>query len=493
MLNLLRLSRTWRQAPSHGCLPAPRPRLSGPIGWLGNVATLSGLSEVPPASGWAVLGLAGRGTRSPFRASAVELRSVFVRCRARRSPGRAVARPGFGGPRTRGPLRTGTLLLASLSGAAAFAFFRPADASPLGADWRVERTSGLTTPRAAHKVTLLSPEVALVTGGCSGVGCGRVERSAELLHYTQGISTATEPMREPRVAHGAALLQDGRVLLAGGWTGSSTTASAEIFDPRPRSFLSAQPMATARMDATATSLLDGRVLVAGGATATHRPVRQAEVFDPEKGRFLPAGHLHEARAHHAAVRLHDGRVLVLGGQRGRKQATPSAEIFDPTTGRFASAGSMSQPRCKHGAVLLRDGRVLVLGGSRDCDERQRIAETEIFDPETGRFSAGPRLGTPRYKIVDASVVLPSGEVVVAGEASEVEVWTPGTPSFVRASGTLGGRLAFSVATLLPDASVLVTGGYDDEIRPTADAWLVRREALPRQRRRVSKKRSRRAV
>src|SRR3546814_19605968 len=76
------------------------------------------------------------------------------------------------------------------------------------------------------------------------------------------------------------------------------------------------------------------------------------------------------------------------------------------------------------AVLLKDGRVMVIAGSSDCDDRRRLAQTEIYDPSTGQFTAWPPLLNPRYKIIDATTVLPSGEVVVAGDATDVEIWTP---------------------------------------------------------------------
>ncbi|MDZ7267842.1 MAG: kelch repeat-containing protein [candidate division KSB1 bacterium] len=341
--------------------------------------------------------------------------------------------------------------------------------------WVVQPTVGLLTPRAAHKVTVISPDAVLVTGGCSGTGCAPVERSAELFYFNKGITQATQPMSVPRVSHVAAPLQNGSVLIAGGWTGEATTSSAEIFDARTRSFLPVTAMTTPRMDATATPLLEGAVLIAGGATATNRPVRQAEIFDHEKGRFVAVGSMHEARVHHAAVRLSDGRVLIIGGQGGRNAAISSAEIYDPAARSFTMTGTMRQPRCKHGAVLLKDGRVMVVGGSSDGNERRRIAQTEIYDPQSGQFIPGPELLNPRYKIIDAATVLPSGEVVVTGDANDVEVWLPGTPGFVRVSGRVDRRLAFSTATLLPDTSVLVIGGYDNDIRPTAQTWVIRHQ------------------
>lgn len=342
------------------------------------------------------------------------------------------------------------------------------------ADWNVSRSPSLLIPRAAHQATILGPTELLLTGGCSGAGCSPVESSAEIYDLETGRTTPTRPMRERRVAHVAARLPDGRVLVAGGWTGVATTSSAEVFDPRRGAFSPVGALATPRMDATATPLSDGSILVVGGASATNRPVARAEIFSAQDLAFRPAASLLEARAHHAALRLADGRVLVVGGLQARNVASRSAEIYDPRRNRFERTGSMLRPRCKHAAVLLEDGRVLVLGGSTDCDDRNRLAETELYDPRTGVFSPGPRLLNPRYKIVAAATVLPTGEVVVAGDAEDVEIWTPGDRDFAKAGGGVGGRLAFSAATALPNGEVLVTGGYDDEVRPRPDVWRIRR-------------------
>lgn len=365
------------------------------------------------------------------------------------------------------------LALAALAAVAAGGAAAPAVQPP---GWAVEAGAPISVPRAAHQATLLDAGLVLLTGGCSGASCAPVERSAELIDAASGQPTATAPMAVPRVAHAAARLADGRVLVVGGWTGAATTAAAEVFDPQNRRFARLADMAAPRMDLTATPLAGGGVLVAGGAAATNRPLAAAELF--EQGRFVAVAPMNEARAHHAAVALDDGRVLLVGGQVARGRATASAEIFDPRSRRFTATGAMQQARCKHAAVRLADGRVMVIAGSADCNEQQRIAQTEIFDPATGRFSPGPVLQHARYKIPSAAVVAASGVVVVAGEASDVELWVPGTPAFTRASGALDRTLAFSTATALPGGGVLITGGYDDDIRPTAQSWQAR--ALGRQ-------------
>jgi hypothetical protein len=74
-------------------------------------------------------------------------------------------------------------------------------------------------------------------------------------------------MTERRVLHTATILADGKVLSAGGgngWCGSTTSASAEVYDPATQQFGFAGPMSAARSGHTATRLADGTVLITGG-------------------------------------------------------------------------------------------------------------------------------------------------------------------------------------------------------------------------------------
>jgi len=48
-------------------------------------------------------------------------------------------------------------------------------------------------------------------------------------------------MTTARSAHSATRLADGRILVAGGWSGSVLLASAEIFDPKTGTFGPAGP------------------------------------------------------------------------------------------------------------------------------------------------------------------------------------------------------------------------------------------------------------
>lgn len=328
---------------------------------------------------------------------------------------------------------------------------------------RVELHGKMSVPRAAHQAVLLRRGEVLVTGGCRGRSCQDVLASAELYDTATRSFRPVAGMAVPRASHAAAALPDGRILVSGGWTGERATASAEVYDPVTGRWTTVGEMTEARVSHIAVPLPDGGVLMMGGGAA--------DVFDPVTSTFSPVGPMRIN--HYLATRLADGRVLATGGQSARGEISPSAEIFDPATGAFHPTGDMAVPRIKHAAALLPDGKVLLIGGSDDRGYRGRFTSTEIYDPTTGVFSPGPEMRWGRHKLRDAVVVLPSGALVVAGGAARPEIFDPVSRVFVPVEGELSGPQMFATATLLPTGEVLVLGGYDDRIRASASAWLIR--------------------
>jgi len=86
-------------------------------------------------------------------------------------------------------------------------------------------------------------------------------------------------MADARSSHAAALLPDGRVLIAGGYRNPNYLASAELYDPETGVFTSAGSMYYGRYRDTATVLPDGRVLIAGGYDGTAM-LSSAELYKP---------------------------------------------------------------------------------------------------------------------------------------------------------------------------------------------------------------------
>lgn len=338
---------------------------------------------------------------------------------------------------------------------------------------RVAPVAEMSVARAVHTATTLADGRVLVVGGCTTPGCelgGNEGAVAELYDQEARRFERTGSLNEWRDDHTATLLRDGRVLVAGGWGVGGVLGSSELFDPRAGTFAVGPRMGSRRAGMTATVLRDGRVLVAGGFTDNRPTVALADVFVPAENRFRPVGPMATPRGAHAAARLADGRVLVIGGlSRGRVVA--SSEFFDPKTGRFTRGPALRLPRYKAAAVTLPDGRVLVVGGSADIEGRRLYRSTEIYEPRRERFVPGPLLRHARYKIRDAVAVLRGGDVLVAGSAPVPELWRQSSGRFVAVAGTLGRTRLFATASPLRSGEVLLVGGYDLGISPTAQAWL----------------------
>jgi hypothetical protein len=344
-------------------------------------------------------------------------------------------------------------------------------AAPSG---KLETASSMARPRAAHTATTLADGRVLVVGGFTDQ---TAPAHAELFAPATGRFTPVPRMVQARHSHTATRLADGQVLIAGGYGAQNAPiASAEVFDPRTGLFVATGSLRQPRAGHVAVLLRDGRVVLIGGVGPEWRFLASAEVFDPATGRFETVGAMREAREGHAAVRLQDGSVLVVGGHRGRRADMvlhASAERFDPATQQFADAGLMALPRHKHDAVLLPDGRALVLAGADQRDSDGQYASTEIYAPATRAFSPGPALMRPRYKLAGTTVVLGTGEVLVAGGAESAEILdvTRGLSRLVPGATRLSGQ--FSAVAPLPDGGALVTGGYGGGTGPRADTWRYR--------------------
>ena len=207
----------------------------------------------------------------------------------------------------------------------------------------------------------------------------------------------------------AVLLDDGRVLIAGGRETRllQHLASTELYDPGTDAWSVGPDMEDLRAGHTLTRLRDGKVLVVGSDVSLVL-LPAAELFDPATDSWLPTSPMAEGRAFQTATLLQDGRVLVAGGQ-----GSSSAEIYDPATETWSSAGNMAAMRAQHAAVLLDDGRALVAGGWPHTGNRTDIRESaDLYDPATNTWSSAGGMGEPRYYFT--ATLLADGSVLVIG-------------------------------------------------------------------------------
>ncbi|MDT7041519.1 Ig-like domain-containing protein [Candidatus Nitronereus thalassa] len=275
--------------------------------------------------------------------------------------------------------------------------------------------ASMSESRAGHTATLLQNERVLVAGGINNEWA--YQSTAEL--YEPGVRefAITGSMMTPRAGHVAVQLSNGNVLIVGGHDGTNFLASAELYDPSTGVFTQTGSMHGARSNFSGVLLTTGKVLVLGGYGPPNKTIlNSAEVYDPALGTFTPTGALHIGRAGFLqAVRLESGEVLVAGGVGSGGQALSSAELYFPGTGSFVHTGPMINKRQHHTLTRLQNGEVLVVGGWTGS-EQSVLSSVEIFHPETGTFSEVEPMAIGRGH--HTATLLNNGKVLVSGGSGE---------------------------------------------------------------------------
>lgn len=220
----------------------------------------------------------------------------------------------------------------------------------------------MTTPRAGQTAALLNNGNVLLAGGVT-TGWGFLQ-TAELYDPNKNTFASTGNMHVARESHTATLLNDGKVLITGGHQGrrSSITihSSAEVYDPGSGIFALTSNMLTRRHKHDAVLLEDGRVLIAGGTDERDEDgqYKSTEVYNPDTGQFSKMSDMKANRYKFQGTSflLKNGNVLIMGG-------ADIFEIYDPATNTFTEVtDNEGATRLFATATLLPDGRVILSGG-----------------------------------------------------------------------------------------------------------------------------------
>jgi len=223
-------------------------------------------------------------------------------------------------------------------------------------------------------------------------------------------------------------------------------------------------------------------------------------------------HLMEGRVSHQATVLNNGAVLLSGGDaaattRGHAgiQAMDTAEIVDPTSGQSTLVGPMMVGRAFHTATRIESpessqhGHVLIAGGLTAAGA---MRETDVYDPETNTFEAGPKLPGPRAyqasmavtgtnSFLDGTILLVGGEYTRPGpqhdfleglysevdenptnsptttvqkaERSSMWYFRPGDAAIKRVGQELKYGRLLPTLSLLADGRILILGGGIDSL------------------------------
>jgi len=294
-----------------------------------------------------------------------------------------------------------------------------------------------------------------------------------------GNSTAT------RFGATATLLNNGRVLIAGGGTtaGANGTNSAVLYNPITRTYSATGNLfASGRRDHTAHILTDGRVLLVGGFDDTGNPLDSLETYDPSLGTFLQFqitggtnNGMVSPRALHTSTVLPNGTLLVAGGCGTAACADAvrsSSEIIDVSTTNTAASGPMNNPHVGATGTLFGTGKVLIAGGATSTGGNgtnfAEIFSAGTFTCPGTDCTVGGRtpMGTARNG--HGALLLPSGQVALFGGKTNagtmtatIELFDPaGSGTFAASTASLGTARWLLQATQLAGAGrILISGGF----------------------------------
>src|SRR5438445_585422 len=272
---------------------------------------------------------------------------------------------------------------------------------------------------------------------------------------------------------GTALLPDGRVFVAGGHGNNHVgIADATIFNAVTQSWSSGAPMSVARWYPTVTSLPDGRMLVtAGEINCDGCNSLIPEIYDPATNSWTQLTGASQLLPYypHMFV-LPDGRVLAASSNR----SAIASVALNPSTQSWSAVDS-GVVRDGGSAATYAPGKIIKsgLGYDPDATPAPSVATTYLIDMNqpAPAWRQTPSMAFPRTE--HNLTLLPDGSVLATGGSRnsdvgdtaaavlEPEVWSPTTQTWTKLAAKHTPRMYHSTALLLPDGRVLVAGGGRD--------------------------------
>ncbi|RKI36567.1 hypothetical protein D7Y27_28020 [Corallococcus sp. AB004] len=319
--------------------------------------------------------------------------------------------------------------------------------------------SGGEPPMTNRRTGWLALGMACLLQACTPMTAEPSDDTA-VREQSQAASAMTGSLAKSRTSTPLTRLQDGRVLVAGGSEpsdifipqGQPFLSSCELYDPATGTWSYTGSLQVMREGASAQLLDDGRVLVAGGYYNTNVANYHvtAELYDPAAGSWSYTGSMSQPRNRAATVKLLDGRVLLAGGTTPQSTNPLSAEFYDATTGTWTATGPMLARIEK--SELLPDGRVLGLASGQIV---------QIYTPATNAWTSLGAL--PTGLLPEIVVSLADGRVLVAGGGNATvryaSLFHPTTNTWAATGGLLA-QIISTNAVRMPDGTVLAFGGRD---------------------------------
>jgi hypothetical protein len=233
---------------------------------------------------------------------------------------------------------------------------------PATAKWTMTGSMNVARSGGTSTAVQLSDGRVLVTGGradvtgdlfgatVASVNAAQALKSAEIYNPATGTWSLTAPMSTARWGHTAALLPDGRVLVAGGVDRGVTTKSAELYDPATNTWTPTGDMVSpVSLHAATKVVTSGKLMVIGGLGADQLRQYKRQTWHQATGQWTEE----PSRSYFGHSVMHDpalsDELMLLGGFGAPKEAGETGR--DPVLDSHIRQYSPSNDTWSHGGYL----------------------------------------------------------------------------------------------------------------------------------------------
>lgn len=204
-------------------------------------------------------------------------------------------------------------------------------------------------------------------------------------------------------------------------------------------------------------------------------IKDAFEFDPIAEKYIKVDPMNEARWYPTLTTLEDGKVLALSGLDEIGQIVPGKdEIYDPETKEWEYTGIIRKFPTYPAIFLMDNGKLFYSGSNAGYGPADIGRKPGIWDLDTNKFQKIPGLSDADTMETSATVMLPPaqdqkfmviggggvGESEKSSEKSRLVDLKDDKPEF-KDGAALDKGTRYPSASLMPDDSVLVTGGAED--------------------------------
>ncbi len=182
-----------------------------------------------------------------------------------------------------------------------------------------------------------------------------------------------------------------------------------LYNAKNNEFEHLSPFTIPRINPVIVPLNNNKILVVGGYQLKNKKntyIQKSEIYDIFLGKSTLIHSSPPTEEIKNYIELKNQNILLMGDK--------SASIYNTKSNLFYKVGDLNESRTGYLPILLNNGRVLIVGGYDSSNKP--IYETELYDPETEKFSIGPKLLFPR--IFHQLTMLDNGTILITGGLKE---------------------------------------------------------------------------